>query len=180
MNSCNVYEISWRNYSTYSDENIKLKFQNNEKVNLKLNKTKRFRLFTQIDYIIEFERQYGCYIYVYPFFNINTESEIFFYNINIINQNEKSIIIEERKDVEAYFAEFYIDNLRYNVISKDNILAITEPKEFTNINDILSYIETSDFTFITAGRTDYDGVVKGGYIVRSKIDSTILWLEGGL
>ena len=177
FSSCNVYEISWRNYSTYSDEKIILTFQNNEKINLKLDRTREFRLFTPIERIIGFERQYGCYIYVYPFFSTGIESEIFFYNIDIISQNEKSINILPRNNIEAYYAEFYIDDYCYTVISKSNVLTITEHQELKNMEDILLFIQSGAYTYVSAGKPNYNGIVICGYIVRSNIDRSIRVLK---
>jgi hypothetical protein len=176
LNSCYVYEISWRNYSSYSDARVVFTTQVKETVWLNLNRTKRFRVSTPIESIV-FQRPYGSFIHVYPFFNKEVVSEIFFYDVRVISHDERSVILEAREGVEAYFVEFYINDLRYTVISKNNILTIGEPQEITNMNEVLTYIEIADFTFISNGRTDYDGVVIGGYIVRSKIDNSIRWLR---
>jgi len=97
--------------------------------------------------------------------------------MQIINQDERSVIVAKREGVEAYFADFYINDLRYTVISKDNVLTITEPQELTSMEDVLAYIKNADFTFVSTGKPHWNGVVEAGFIVRSKIDNSIRWLR---
>ncbi len=87
------------------------------------------------------------------------------------------MVVEQRHDIEAYYADFYIDELRYTVISKDNVITITEPQISANIVDIFSNLDNRDYTYVYTGRKDYDGTVVCGYIVKSKIDNTLRWLS---
>jgi len=176
FDSCNKYTIIWRNYTQYDSTDVVFTTQNDEKIKIVLNKTNSFFTFSSIERII-FQNPKGCGIYVYPFFNKFTESELYFYDIQILYQEENKVVVKPRKDVEAYYADFYIDELRYTVISKDNIITITEPQNFTNMVDIFSDLDNRDYTYVYTGRKDYDGAVICGYIVKSKIDNTLHWLD---
>jgi hypothetical protein len=133
-------------------------------------------VFSSIKYI-NFQQPKGYDLAVYPFFNNNTESELFFYNVQILYQDGEKVILATREDVEAYYADFYINGFCYTVVSRDNELTITEPQELKNMTDILSSIDIADYTYVSTGQSNYDGSVICGYIVRSKIDNTLHFLE---
>jgi hypothetical protein len=175
LNSCIEYKINWRNYSSYTNTKVIFSTQNDKNIKLNLNNTRKFRVSVPIEFI-NFQQPNECDIVIYPFFDINNESEVYFFDINILFQDDKKVIVESRQCVEAYYAKFYINDLLYYIISKDNELIITEPQELMSMDKILLNINNIDYTYVDNGRSDYNGYVFCGYIVRSKIDDTILWL----
>lgn len=176
FSSCNKYNIIWRNYTQYDNTNVVFTTQNDEKIKIVLNKTASFFTFSPIEYI-NFQNPRGCYLYIYPFLGKYIKSELYFYDMKILYQEENKVVVEPRQDVEAYYADFYIDDLRYTVISKDNVITITIPQNSTNMVDVFSSLNNSDYTYVYTGRKDYSGTVVCGYIVKSKIDNTLHWLS---
>ena len=176
-NSCNRYNIVWRNYSQYDDTRVVFTTQDSEEVRIVLNKSYSFYTFSSIEYV-NFQQPKECYLYIYPFFDKSIKSELFFYDIQILYHEKTVVKIAPRQGVEAYYADFYIDGLRFTVISKDNEIAITEPQEIKikDTDTILFDLGTTDCTYVYTGRNDYNGTVVCGYIVRSKIDNTLHWL----
>jgi hypothetical protein len=179
FNACTRYNVTWRNYSRYDDTKIVLFSQKNEKVSLYLNKTISFRTFFPIEYL-NLQQPSDCYLYIYPFLGHSTKSEIFFYDISILEQDRNRVIIEERQNVEAYYADFYINDLCYTVISQDNELIISIPQDLKNIDDILNNHDVIDYTYLHEGKTNYHGVVVCGYIVKSDKDNSYHWLRPGI
>lgn len=123
---------------------------------------------------------------IYPNFDDIKEGgrvELFIYTNNpVIRQTANRFEMDFASDILAYFVCFVKDNKVYTVISKDNQLNISneiqnEPDNAffsTNFSDITiqSSSDQSRLLWLVENNN-----CMGGYIVKSNIDDTIIWLN---
>jgi hypothetical protein len=101
--------------------------------------------------------------------------EIFLYNPKV-EWVDGYYVMEKQKGVEAYFVEYFANGKMYTLVSRDNVLTITEEKEFVDTAAVLEAIHEEDFNFHDKlGAMINPDVPLGGYIVKSKVD-TYFWL----
>ncbi|MDR1389859.1 MAG: hypothetical protein LBJ31_07770 [Treponema sp.] len=188
--SCNSGNISldWHILSTYSWENIEIDFLNNtthERITVVLepNKTKQFKLPNNCSY-----SGYGgdAYIRFYPdleLLNTGTPLSIYLYYPEIIETNDNEFIIDETNEAYAYFADFLKDGKRYTAFSPDNVIKPEREisinfidvmmNELANSGDVYFYDEFA--TTVKLHR--YGDMVICGFIVKSPLDGSFIWLE---
>jgi hypothetical protein len=177
--SCEKYNILWRDYSESNDDVVELHFRKGNKTRniiIYKNQTRSFWVFNTSEFTGR-TLPTNCSIAIYPFFSNNKTSEIFIYDIQVLEQTQSSITIAPRKDVVAYYADFYENNYCYTVISRDNKLDITDSQELKSVNEILNTLDSYDYTYKYEGEERYNGKIVCGYIVKGKIDNTFHWLR---
>jgi hypothetical protein len=178
--SCERYNILWRDYTANNtDGTIKLYFKKGREwrdINIYKNKTDSFYVF-KTSIFSGFELTGNNFIYIYPFFENKKTSEIFIFDVQILERNSTSVIMGIKNDVTAYYADFYIDNYRYTVISRDNTLTINNLQELKNLNDIIKSLDFDDYTYRYEGQKEYNGMVLCGFIVKSHIDNSFILLK---
>ncbi len=106
--------------------------------------------------------------------------EIYLYRPSITRISENAFEIEKKEGVKAYFLEFEREGKRYEAYSKDNIVSLNNEITAQHYMQSLKDIEIDDLYYYdefstnnSHGSTD----IWGGYIVESKIDGTLLWLN---
>jgi hypothetical protein len=153
-----------------------MKGRKKREITLYKNRTDGFYVFNTSTFT-GFELSGNCFIHIYPFFENKRTSEIFIYDIQIVERNKSSVEMGIKKGASAYFAEFYVDNYHYTVVSRDNVLEINNHQELMNFHDIINNLRLRDYTYRDEGREDYNGFFLCGFVVRSYIDNSFILLK---
>jgi hypothetical protein len=150
-------------------------------VALEVGKTKSFNL--PRNYVYSgYELPANCYLAIYPFFteqNKSDKHEIFIYNFDVIKKGKNFIELDPRKDIIAYYAEFYKNDELYIVFSKKPFIQIQESINTPTKNSFDDFLVSGEdtVTYLSDGKEDYDGVILCGYIVKSLLNNSYIWLE---
>jgi hypothetical protein len=150
---------------------------------LEVGKTKSFRI--PRNYVYSgYELPANCYLAVYPFFTVAEQNkgnkhEVFVYNFDVVKKDKDFIELNPRENIIAYYAEFYKNDELYVVLSKKPFIQIQESINTLTKNSFDDFLVSGEdtVTYLSAGREDYDGVILCGYIVKSLLNNSYIWLE---
>ena len=184
--------LDWRIIGESNDKTVKLNFFNLNDVELIIGKTTSIKIPFNADcYGLERPGLINVYFRPdYTYINKYENFEIFVFPLyaNQENISDTKIIITliKNTDVLAYFFKFNLNGKIYIAFSlknqfyidKDNLIISDEPERidvafFKNMNnDIFVFNSNYATDFSTDDFYDY-----GGYIVQSRLDDSIIWLD---
>jgi hypothetical protein len=179
-----TYTIRWVVLGEFENDTIEMTFMdrddhsNNYNFTLIPGKTKKISVTKGSSYV-GYGYPYGKQVIIYrtPEFADNDDMfEIYLYDPKV-EWRDGCYVMEKRDGVEAYFVDYFSSGKVYTIVSADNVLTITEEKEFEGVDAVLEMIKTEDFCFHNelAVMVNPD-VPLGGYIVKSKRDDKYIRL----
>lgn len=187
--------LDWRIIGESENKTISLLFSNAKDIELIIGKTTNIKIPINAD-CFGLERPSSINVNFNPDYtgiNQYERFEIFVFPLYVSQKNitdtKTFFTFVENNDVLAYFYKFNFDNKIYITFSlknqfyidKDNLIISNEPDNidilfFKNMGtDIFTFYSEFHSLFLTDDFYDY-----GGYIVQSRIDNTIIWLDPNL
>lgn len=183
----NKKKIIWSDYrSDEKNEKIELMFGKNNttapiRKNVVISDFTNYIIIPNGYSLIGQSHDSGFCVHVYPTsYSKIDKFEIFLYDTRKISKEQSRYTVDKKENVLAYFLDCYdVKNKKhYTIVSKDNFFynRKIEMRNTKTIIEILDVINKNDYAFYTDDDY-YQDMPYNGYIVKSNIDGSIIWLS---